>query len=165
MIPTTLLATLLLGQTPLPQPQRIQRIAAQTQTQPQAKFKLEPIAETKLIMEGLAQPNYKGVEKILRQKVEDAQQWTYGRGQALLLAETANLLMLRPPKNQGQEAWFYRTVEMRDAARELARTMGTKDYGESRARFVQLTNSCNRCHQQFQVKVQIEPWAEGPAAK
>ena len=33
--------------------------------------------------------------------------------QALLLAETANLLMLRPPKNQGQPVWFERATDLR----------------------------------------------------
>lgn len=146
----------------LPQPQRVQQPPATTG---KVAPKLEPIAETKLLMEGLAQPNYKGVEKILVKQPQDAQQWVYGRGQALLLAEVANLLMLRPPKNEGQQAWFTRAMELRDAASQLARTLGTKDFGEGRARFVQLTNACNRCHQTFRVPVQIEPWAEGPAAK
>src|SRR5262249_1646925 len=46
--------------------------------------KLEPIAETKLIMEGLAHPNFRGLDRILAKKPEDAQAWTFGRGQALL---------------------------------------------------------------------------------
>src|SRR5262245_60590679 len=59
--------------------------------------KLEPIAETKLIMDGIAHANYRGLEKLLAQQPADAQAWTFARGQALLLAETGNLLMLRPP--------------------------------------------------------------------
>src|SRR4051794_26989021 len=106
------------GQSQLPPPRKV----APTTTAPAGKAapSLTPIAETKLLMEGLAQPNYKGVEKILRQAPQDEQAWKFGRGQALLLAETANLLMLRPPKMQGQEAWFVRAMEMREAATQLA---------------------------------------------
>src|SRR5262245_56640075 len=68
--------------------------------------KLEPIAETKLLMEGLAHANFRGLERILAQQEIDARRWTFARGQALLIAETANLLMVRPPKKDGQQAWF-----------------------------------------------------------
>src|SRR5262245_38183332 len=73
--------------------------------------RLDPIAETKLLMEGLAHPNFRGLDKLLSQKTDEAQAWTFGRGQALLIAETANLLMLRPPRGQGQPAWFERAME------------------------------------------------------
>src|SRR5437016_6311219 len=66
--------------------------------------KLEPVAETKLIMEGLLHANFRGLERLLNQKAPDAQAWKFARGQALLVAEGGNLLMLRPPKNQGQQA-------------------------------------------------------------
>src|SRR5437762_6739429 len=83
-----------------------------------AKFtpKLEPVAETKLIMEGLIHPNFRGLERLLNQKNPDAQGWNFGRGQALLIAEGANLLMLRPPKKDGQQAWFERSMELRGLA-------------------------------------------------
>ena len=44
--------------------------------------KLEPIAETKLLMEGLAHANFRGLDRILAKKPEEAQAWTFGRGQA-----------------------------------------------------------------------------------
>src|SRR4051794_33113135 len=56
--------------------------------------KLEPVAETRLLMEGLAHANFRGIERILKEKPAEAQAWTFVRGQALLIAETANLLML-----------------------------------------------------------------------
>src|SRR5437667_12738265 len=74
--------------------------------------KLEPIAETKLLMEGLAHANFKGLERILSQKPADAQAWTFARGQALLLAETGNLLMIRPPQKEGQTVWFEKAMAL-----------------------------------------------------
>ena len=127
---------------------------------PRVAPKLEPIAETKLLMVALNHPNFKGIERLLRQPPPDMQSWTFARGQALVIAETGNLLMLRPPKNQGQEAWFDRATELRTKATQLARTLAAKEYDASRAGFVELANSCNRCHTAFRVVVQIEPFSE-----
>ncbi len=122
--------------------------------------KLEPVAETKLLMVGLASANFKGLERILRDPPKDDQAWIFARGQALLIAETGNLLMIRPPRNQGETAWHDRSMELRTKAAQLAKTLALKDYTASRAEFVNLANSCNRCHQAFRVPVQIEPFAE-----
>jgi hypothetical protein len=127
--------------------------------------KLEAIAETKLIMEGLAQANFRGLERILSQKPKDVQAWTFARGQALLLAETANLLMLRPPKNQGEPLWFQRAIEFRNLSIQLAQITAQKDYERSKAGLLSLANSCNRCHQTFRVAVQIQPFEDAPLPK
>ena len=63
--------------------------------------KFEVIAETSLLMDGLNQSNYRSLEKLLKQKPADAETWTFIRGQALLIAETGNLLLLRPPRSGG----------------------------------------------------------------
>jgi hypothetical protein len=129
---------------------------------PRVLPKLEPVAETRLLMEGMAHPNFRGVERILKEKPADASAWTFARGQALLVAETANLLMLRPPRNQGQPVWFERAADLRKAATALARTASAQDYPKARAAFVELANSCNRCHQAFRVAVEIVPFQEPP---
>lgn len=130
--------------------------------QPASKVvpKLEPVAETKLLMEGLAHANFKGLERILTQKPADAQTWTFARGQALLLAETANLLMLRPPQKEGQSVWFEKAMALRGRAAELAQTLAKKDFDQARVGLSLVADSCNRCHQSFRVPVQIEPFAE-----
>src|SRR5262249_47946383 len=62
--------------------------------------KLEAVAETRLLMEGMAQPNLRGLDRLLsKEKPGGDEAWKFARGQALLLAETGNLLMLRPPRN------------------------------------------------------------------
>jgi hypothetical protein len=131
---------------------------------PGAKFtpKLEPVAETKLLMEGLMHPNFRGLERTLAQKAPEAQAWTFARGQALLIAEGGNLLMLRPPKNKGEQAWFERSMEIRGLASQLALVMARKDLERGRASLKTLANSCNRCHQTFRVPVQIAPFEDEP---
>jgi len=126
--------------------------------------KLEPVAETKLLMEALAHANFRGLEKHLSPKPADPQAWIFARGQALLIAETANLLMLRPPKNQGQAVWFDRTAELRGAAIQLALHLAKKDLEGSRAGLQQLAGSCNRCHQAFRVPIEIAPFQQGDPA-
>jgi hypothetical protein len=124
--------------------------------------KLEAVAETKLIMEGLVLANFRGLERLLSQKAPDAQGWTFARGQALLIAEAANLLMLRPPKNQGQQAWFERSMELRGLASQLGEVLSRKDQERGRAGLRTLAASCNRCHQTFRVPVQIAPFEDPP---
>jgi hypothetical protein len=119
--------------------------------------KFEVVAETRLLMEGLAQPNYQGVKRILRDKPADADTWTFARGQALLIAETGNLLLLRPPRNQGRDSWMQKAMDMRSAAAKLARNAGNRDLEGSRAALVDLAASCNRCHQTFRVPVRVGP--------
>src|SRR2546429_1307939 len=92
----------------------IQAVPQTAQPRPAEKFvpRLEAVAETRLLMEGLNQSNFRGLEGILRQKPESLEAWTFGRGQALLISETGNLLLLRPPKNQGRDTWQMRATEL-----------------------------------------------------
>ena len=85
--------------------------------------KFEAVAETKLLMVGLAQANYRGLEGLLKKEPPDAEAWAFARGQALLVAETGNLLLLRPPRTpEGQDTWFRQATDLRDAASSLARS-------------------------------------------
>ena len=122
--------------------------------------KLEAVAETKLLMVGLAKANYNGLERLLRDPPKDDQAWIFARGQALLIAETGNLLMMRPPRNPGESSWFVRAAELRSNAAQLGKALALKDFNASRAELVNLANTCNRCHQSFRIPVQIEPFAE-----
>jgi cytochrome c556 len=121
--------------------------------------RLVPVADTKLLMEGLAQPNFQGMEKILKGDEIDAESWAFARGQAILLAETSNLLMLRPPRNSGQDAWMKSAAELRDGATGLAQTLASRDRARSRAALTNLAATCNACHQTFQVKTKITAFA------
>jgi hypothetical protein len=138
-------------------------VFSQTLVQPGQRLTptLEPVAETKLVMAGLANANFRGLERILRDPPKDDRAWVFARGQALLIAETGNLLMMRPPRNQGEAAWFEKATDLRSKAAQLGKTLALKDFQTSRSEFVNLANSCNRCHQQFRIQVQIEPFAEG----
>jgi len=125
--------------------------------------KLEAVAETQLIMEALAQANYRALTRQLKDKPQEVEAWKFARGQALILAETGNLLLLRPPRGQGQDIWMARAVELRETSNRLARTLSTRDYTRSRLGMVEVANVCNRCHQSFRIKVEVTPFADSSA--
>jgi hypothetical protein len=125
-----------------------------------AVIRPEPIAETKLLMEGINQPNFRGMQQLLAKEPATVEQWTFLRGQALLVAETGNLLLLRPPKNQGDESWQVLSAAQRSAATRLARAASDRDYVRSRVALAELTNACNKCHRTFRVPAQLDPLPE-----
>ena len=147
VLPLGLLCTAEAAPERLPQPQPVSRFTP----------KFEALAETRLLMEGLAQPNYRALEEHLRRKPADVDTWAFARGQALLVAETGNLLLLRPPRNQGRDTWMKQAMDMRQAAGALARQLGGRDYEGSKAALANLTTACNRCHQTFRVPVKVAP--------
>lgn len=125
---------------------------------------LVPIAETKLLMAGIADPNLKGLGKILKDKPTDPQAWAFARGQALLIAETGNLLLLRPPKMKvAQDKWTTLATELREAGAALGKTAAAKDYLGSRSGLARLANACNRCHTACGVPTRVNPFTgDGP---
>jgi len=133
-------------------------------SQQSARFRprLEPVAETRLLMEGMNGPNFRALEGLLKKKPTEEEAWTFARGQAMLIAETGNLLMLRPPRNQGQDAWMERATELRTAAARLSRHAGDQDYERSRADLTEVANACNRCHQTFRVSTRIKAFSATP---
>lgn len=125
---------------------------------------LTPVAETKLLMEGLAASNLRGLEGLLTKPPPDAEAWRFARGQALLLAETGNLLLIRPPRSAGQDAWMDRAADLRDSAARLARTIAGQDLVRSRTGLLEVAAACNRCHQTFRVDYRARPFADAPTA-
>jgi cytochrome c556 len=123
--------------------------------------KLEPVAETKLLMNGLADPNFKGVGKLLKDEPTDPEAWEFARARALLVAETGNLLLMRPPKARDAEAsWMTHASGLREAAAGLARDIAARNYVKSRAALAAVANECNRCHHTFRVGTRVRPFSE-----
>lgn len=135
--------------------------SAQVRSTPQFVPKFEAVAETKLLMEGLTNANYRSVNRLLKAKPTDVETWTFARGQAILIAESGNLLLLRPPRNSGRDTWMRLGMDMRERATVLARAAAERDYAQSKAAIQDLTASCNRCHQTFRVPVKVAPEPEG----
>ncbi|HBI46723.1 MAG TPA: hypothetical protein DDY78_28295 [Planctomycetales bacterium] len=124
---------------------------------PRVTPKFDPVAETSLLMDGLNQANYRSLEKLLKQKPADADTWSFVRGQSLLIAETGNLLLLRPPRSGGADAWNQDAMDLRVAAASLARKAGDRDYEGSVAGLGKVASVCNRCHETFRVATHVGP--------
>ncbi|MFO0810991.1 MAG: cytochrome c [Gemmataceae bacterium] len=127
--------------------------SAKSSTRPRPK--LEAVAETKLLMEALLMTNHRGLARNLSQEKPEAQALVFSRGQALVIAESGNLLMLRPPKSGGTDEWMELASELRDRGTKLAKAIADKDLNRSRQGFSDLTATCNRCHQTFRVPVRV----------
>jgi hypothetical protein len=121
--------------------------------------RLEPVAEVRLLMQGINLANFRGLERQLRQQPAGDDTWAILRGQALLVAETGNLLLLRPPRNAGESTWQEQAAELRTVATNLARAAAARDYERSRAGLSQLAHVCNRCHQTFRIGARLVPFA------
>jgi len=123
--------------------------------------KLEPVADVKLLMNGLADPNFKGLSKMFSDKPKDAEAWEFAKARALLIAETGNLLMIRPPKEKAaQDNWMTHGTELRNAAVSLARFASEKDYVKSRSALAGVANACNRCHKASASPTRVQPFPD-----
>jgi hypothetical protein len=144
----------------LPQPKPVPPITERPSApSPAPAPRLLPVAENRMLMVGLCQPNFRGLGKRLADKPADADTWTIVRGQALIVAETGNLLMLRPPKgNTAQEAWMKAAAELRSEAARLARAAESQDYPEAVKGLAALANACNRCHEHSGEKARVSPF-------
>jgi hypothetical protein len=122
--------------------------------------RFEAVAETRLLMEGLAHSNYQSVHRLLQKPPADVETWKFARGQALLIAETGNLLLLRPPRNEGRDTWMRLGMDVRDKATAVARAAAARNHAQCKTALTALTASCNRCHQTFRVPVKVAPGPE-----
>ncbi len=138
-----------------PRPESVKTPPRLAPVEPKFTPKFEAVAETRLLMEGLAQANFNGLQRSLKQKPADEESWVFARGQALLVAETGNLLLLRPPRNQGRDTWMKLAMDLRSAASTLAQKAGSRDYPGSLAALKGLAGACNQCHQTFRIGVPV----------
>ncbi|HEY3789481.1 MAG TPA: hypothetical protein VGL71_11535 [Urbifossiella sp.] len=134
---------------------------AQSQPAKSRTPKLEPVADAKLLMNGIADPNFKGLSRMLADKPKDDEAWEFARGRALLIAETGNLLMIRPPKERNaQDLWMTHGMDLRDSAATLAKVVSEKDYVKSRAALAGVANACNRCHKAIGIATRVQPFPD-----
>lgn len=121
---------------------------------------MEAVADTRLLMDGIADVNFKGLERILAQQPKSDEAWKFARGQSLLIAEMGNLLLLRPPHKGGRDVWTLRSVHLRDHAAYLASHLEKRDYNRSREALKLLAKTCNQCHTSFRVAKQFHPFQQ-----
>jgi len=75
-------------------------------------------------------------------------EWTTLEGQALMVAESANLLML-PGRARDQKQWMADATLMLDAGAAAVKAARTKDVAAISALSDQLMESCTSCHRHY----------------
>jgi hypothetical protein len=131
---------------------------------PEAKLQVQqprlvPLAETRVLMDGINWPNFIALEQGLKRPPRDDHSWLALRDHALLIAENGNLLLLRSPGKKS-EAWTDRAVALRTVAARLADAAAERNAGRSRQVLLELARTCDRCHDTFQTGVQIVRWTQ-----
>jgi cytochrome c553 len=130
-----------------------------------SKTALRPIATVEQIMETTVEP--------VSNKVFDAAVWENGvqiggpqtdddwkliEANALMLAETGNLLLMGS-RMKDQTGWVTRTQAMMDAAKEAAKAAAAKNTGAVFDAGAKIYEACTGCHQQYINPLTVQPRA------
>lgn len=108
-------------------------------------------------MEYVFEPNYKRLKKAMADRPGQKQVWKQIKGDALTLAECANLLMLRAPEENPGE-WKKLSVAVREQGGWLYQAARKADYSQARVAYTGMLQRCNTCHQKFaDGEHQLEP--------
>ncbi len=118
----------------------------------------KPIADTKLLMQSVIDPNADivwesvktivtaaGTEEIRPRTDAD---WTIVRNSAITLAESGNLLMMVPRAKDGGE-WMTRARELIDASQAAIRAAEAKNADRLFTVGGDIYDACSRCHQAY----------------
>ena len=109
---------------------------------------LKPVATVAEIMEAIILPNSDALLYIGRNPPKGDWDWRVLQMQALMLAESGNLLMMKDrARNQGQ--WMKDAQLLVDAGAAAAKATATKNIDAVLALNEQIVNSCVTCHTRF----------------
>ena len=98
-------------------------------------------------MEYVFEPNYKRLKAALATEPVDKQAWKGIKGDALTLAECANLLMMRVPEDGYM--WKNMSMGVRGQGSQLYQAARKSDYTSARKAYVSMLQQCNACHTKF----------------
>jgi len=128
-----------------------------------SKTELAPIATVEQIMETTVEP--------VSNKVFDAAAWENGvqvggpktdddwkmvEANALMLAETGNLLLMGS-RMKDQTGWVTRTQALMDAATEAAKAAAAKNTDAVFKAGAKIYEACTGCHQQYINRLTVQP--------
>ena len=107
-----------------------------------------PVATISEIMDAITLPYSDALLYIERNPPKDDKDWTVLQMQALMLAESGNLLMMKDrAKNQGQ--WMKDARALVDAGTAAVKATRAKDMQAVLALNEQIVNTCITCHRKF----------------
>lgn len=124
----------------------VARGAGETET---PKPTLVPVeADVHEFMEYAFEPFFKQLKSSLQSAPADKKAWVPVKANALVLAESGNLLMLRGPE-ENQAEWNRLAAELRDQGKMLYRSAKKRDYDLTKKDYTKFVSKCNACHETF----------------
>jgi hypothetical protein len=108
--------------------------------------KVEPVATVTQLMQALIAPSSNALFDVARQTPADDQQWAAVRNNAVILAESGNLLMLEG-RAQKTEAWMRSSETMVAAGAAAIKAADAKDVDAIIAVGDRIVDSCETCHE------------------
>jgi hypothetical protein len=106
------------------------------------------VATTADIMAGLVAPSSTVVFRAAADPPREAKDWIALRAQALLLAESGNLLLMGTRVRDDNE-WTRQAAALRDAAEGAAKAAAAKDAMALSEAGEQIYETCEQCHQEY----------------
>lgn len=109
---------------------------------------LRSVATTADIMTALTAPSSTAVFKAASEPPREAGDWIAVRAQALMLAESGNLLLIGARvRDEGE--WTRLAAAMRDAAEAAVKAAGAKDATALSDAGERVYETCEQCHRQY----------------
>lgn len=123
--------------------------------QPQGQVIVEPSMHE--FMEYVYEPTFQRLKANMAQVASDTIPWKAIKADGLILAESANLLLMRGPDKE-REAWASHAIATRDKGSELYQAARAKDAQKANAAYTAMLTHCNACHDEFaKGKHQLKP--------
>ena len=100
-------------------------------------------------MEYVFQPTYRRLKVSMSKEPADKNGWKAVKSDALILAESCNLLFARTPSEDGDE-WNQHAAASRKDGAALYQAARGKDFAAATAAYKSMLENCNGCHRQFE---------------
>lgn len=100
-------------------------------------------------MEYVFQPTYKRLKVTMAKKPEAKAGWKAMKSDALILAESCNLLFARTPDENASD-WNKHAVGSRVHGAELYQAARKQEFEAATTSYKAMLESCNACHRQFE---------------
>jgi hypothetical protein len=100
-------------------------------------------------MEYVFQPTYLRLKASMAAAPADNKGWKAIKSDALILAESCNLLYGRAPKEHGED-WVQHATASKTHGAALYKAAKAKDFDASTTAYKTMLESCNACHKQFE---------------